>query len=353
MPTTAPSPRRALSADILGDWREEVIWRTADNSELRIYTTTIPATNRFYTLMHDPQYRLSIAWQNVAYNQPPHTSFYLGEDMQPPPLPPVSDAKLVWRGGNGTNAWDVATTTNWLVNGIWTNAVPAVFNPGDTVLFDLVGSNNLPVRLAGALAPGKVTVYSAKDYQLNGPGSLTGPMQLVKAGTGTLTVNTTNNFSGGILVRDGTLALGTAAGAGAGTFTLYGGTLALAADGSPAMYTNALSVLLPSTLASPGSGNTNQAFSGPWSGSAPLSINTGNGGVLSVMGDMTGFSGPLILTSGGAFQFAGSAGNSSVRFDLGSSNAVMQSRDGGFISLGALGGGAGTTLRGASMTANL
>ena len=78
-----------LSADILGDWREEVIWRTTDNKELRIYTTVIPTTHRFYTLMHDPQYRLSIAWQNVAYNQPPHTGFYFGEGMSEPPKPNI------------------------------------------------------------------------------------------------------------------------------------------------------------------------------------------------------------------------------------------------------------------------
>jgi rhamnogalacturonan endolyase len=80
----------ALSADILGDWREEVIWRTADNKELRIYTTTIPTKHRFYTLMHDPQYRLSVAWQNVAYNQPPHTSFFMGEGMAKPPRPMIT-----------------------------------------------------------------------------------------------------------------------------------------------------------------------------------------------------------------------------------------------------------------------
>jgi rhamnogalacturonan endolyase len=78
-----------LSADLFGDWREEIIWRTTDNKELRIYTTTIPTPHRFYTLMHDPQYRLSIAWQNVAYNQPPHTSFHLGEGMKPPPRPVI------------------------------------------------------------------------------------------------------------------------------------------------------------------------------------------------------------------------------------------------------------------------
>jgi rhamnogalacturonan endolyase len=75
----------ALSADILGDWREELILRTTDNQSLRIYTTTIPAKYKIPTLMHDPQYRLSIAWQNVGYNQPPHTGFYLGVGMNPAP----------------------------------------------------------------------------------------------------------------------------------------------------------------------------------------------------------------------------------------------------------------------------
>lgn len=64
-----------LSGDILGDWREEVIWASEDQTELRIYSTTIPAVDRRATWMNDRQYRLAIAWQNVAYNQPPHPSF--------------------------------------------------------------------------------------------------------------------------------------------------------------------------------------------------------------------------------------------------------------------------------------
>ncbi|WP_162340427.1 rhamnogalacturonan lyase [Cyclobacterium salsum] len=74
----------ALSADLFGDWREEVIFRTEDNQSLRIYTTTEATAHRFTTLMHNPQYRLSIAWQNVGYNQPPHTDFYLGVGMEAP-----------------------------------------------------------------------------------------------------------------------------------------------------------------------------------------------------------------------------------------------------------------------------
>ena len=79
----------ALSADILGDWREEVIFRTEDNQSLRIYTTTIPTEHRFYTLMHNPQYRMSIAWQNVGYNQPPHTDYFFGHGMKKPPMPNI------------------------------------------------------------------------------------------------------------------------------------------------------------------------------------------------------------------------------------------------------------------------
>ena len=79
----------ALSADILGDWREEVIFRTEDNKALRIYTTTIPTEHRFYTLMHNPQYRMSIAWQNVGYNQPPHTDYFFGHGMKKPPMPNI------------------------------------------------------------------------------------------------------------------------------------------------------------------------------------------------------------------------------------------------------------------------
>jgi rhamnogalacturonan endolyase len=82
-----------LSVDLFGDWREELICRTTDSKELRIFTTTIPTNIKLHTLMHNPQYRLSVAWQNVAYNQPPHTSFYLGQGMQMPPKPNIQIIK--------------------------------------------------------------------------------------------------------------------------------------------------------------------------------------------------------------------------------------------------------------------
>jgi len=69
-----------LSADIIGDWREEVLTRTRNSEELRLYVSTIPTDYRINCLMEDIPYRLSVAAENVGYNQPPETGYYLGPD---------------------------------------------------------------------------------------------------------------------------------------------------------------------------------------------------------------------------------------------------------------------------------
>lgn len=79
----------ALSGDLFGDWREEIILPRDDNAALRIYATPVQTDRRVFTLMHDAQYRVAIAWQNTAYNQPPHPSFFLGAGMSAPPLPSI------------------------------------------------------------------------------------------------------------------------------------------------------------------------------------------------------------------------------------------------------------------------
>ena len=71
-----------LQADILGDWREEVIIRNQESTELRIYTTTIPTNYRINCLMQDIPYRLSVATENVGYNQPPEPGYYIGPDRK-------------------------------------------------------------------------------------------------------------------------------------------------------------------------------------------------------------------------------------------------------------------------------
>lgn len=106
----------SLSGDILGDWREEVIWRRSDNTALEIFTTAIPATNRLVTLMHDSQYRQAIAWQNVAYNQPPHPGFFLGAGMALPATPQIYTTKFnpVLAGDyNGDSVVDMGDFVIW------------------------------------------------------------------------------------------------------------------------------------------------------------------------------------------------------------------------------------------------
>ncbi|MBG0565401.1 RICIN domain-containing protein [Actinoplanes sp. NEAU-A11] len=79
----------AVSGDLFGDWREEIVWRLSDSSALRIYSTPTVTDRRITTLMHDSQYRVAVAWQNTAYNQPPHPSFFLGNGMSTPPQPTI------------------------------------------------------------------------------------------------------------------------------------------------------------------------------------------------------------------------------------------------------------------------
>ncbi|MFD2569028.1 putative Ig domain-containing protein [Spirosoma soli] len=144
----------SLSADLFGDWREEVIWRNTNNQELIIFTTTTPTADdvpRIYTLMHDPQYRMAIAWQNVGYNQPPHPSFYLGTGMNAPPKPNIAlvtrplemldptydcaTGKLIFRtsGGDGSAVEYFAVgVTNWSTNANYTIA-PWLRQEGQTL----------------------------------------------------------------------------------------------------------------------------------------------------------------------------------------------------------------------------
>lgn len=100
----------SLQADLLGDWREELIVASEDSTMLQIHTTTVPTEHRIFTLMHDSVYRTAIAWQNVAYNQPPHTSFYLGMGMATPPRPNIRTGDEL-HPEQGDTQWAIASLT--------------------------------------------------------------------------------------------------------------------------------------------------------------------------------------------------------------------------------------------------
>ena len=109
-----------LSADLFGDWREEVVARSADANFLRVYTTTMETSYKLYTFMHDPEYRTAISWQQSSYNQPPHPGFYVASDMDFPVAQP--DVKVLngYYRGSGSIITDLmvndlAYAQDWLI----------------------------------------------------------------------------------------------------------------------------------------------------------------------------------------------------------------------------------------------
>ncbi|WP_321423883.1 rhamnogalacturonan lyase [uncultured Bacteroides sp.] len=129
-----------LAADILGDWREEVIWRSKDNNELRIYLTPYETSYRFPSFLEDIIYRLSVVTQNVGYNQPTQPGFYFGTDNDQTMKKAFDKLDNVsWKekmSDNGTEDW----TNQWFLDGkrakITNTSSGMRFNAGSTPLSD-------------------------------------------------------------------------------------------------------------------------------------------------------------------------------------------------------------------------
>ena len=112
-------------------------------------------------------------------------------------------ANLVWRGDGSANNWDVITTSNWWNPGS-TNS--DVFYNNDAVVFDDTATNFI-VNLPGNVTAGYVAVNSTNNYSFNGAGAITGANGLVKSGSGTLTNNLNNTYTGTTTINGGTLAI--------------------------------------------------------------------------------------------------------------------------------------------------
>ncbi len=155
-----------LLADILGDWREELIlWDSADPSKINIFTTNEKTSYRLPTLMHDHTYRLGVAWQNVAYNQPPHLGFYLPN---------------YFKKGDDTAIKDItADTEEWasIANGNVEDRLALHFklNGAESVNIGIYTSN-------GSLAYGK-TVYANGETTISGLGKLATGVYIVRLQT--------------------------------------------------------------------------------------------------------------------------------------------------------------------------
>ena len=250
-------------------------------------------------------------------------------------LPP--GRSLAWRGGSNGNAWDINTTANWRD----TNNVSVIFTNGDNVTFADVGATNPTVNFTQAVQPGSVSVITSSNYTFNGSGSITGAVTLIKAGSGNLTVNTTNSFTGQVSLSAGKIVMGNAgASLGSGTLQLNGGTIQLASGGALG---NPVNVVAPSTVTT--SGNT--TIGAAVTGGSTLTVTSGN--VLTFQSSVSGFTGTVAMgNSAGYLRFnqSGTQGVPNGTVDAGTNTATIENRltGGGTIYLGALTGGSGTKL---------
>ena len=174
---------------------------------------------------------------------------------------------LVWNDSSGAG-WDLATTADWL-NG----ASPAVFNYGDNVTFDDTALANNVVLNYSYLSPGSVTVNSQYPYKFQGSGSIAGLGSLVYEGSGRLTINATNSYSGGTLISNASayLYLGSPAGLGNGpvVFGQVGGQMEIPTAGGPASGINGDVVVADDfSIKFDGSGSYAGVFFGNLSGTA-------------------------------------------------------------------------------------
>ncbi len=143
----------------------------------------------------------------------------------------ITPRSLIWNGDGAANIWDASGDANWQ-----TNNVDTIFNNGDTVTFDNTGSNNVPVYVAGSPQPALVTFNATKNYTLGGIGPIAGTNKLIKTGSGILTINNTNLYSGGTIISNSMVIPGNiganSAAWGTGPITLAGGTVQFNGYGS-------------------------------------------------------------------------------------------------------------------------
>jgi autotransporter-associated beta strand protein len=132
-----------------------------------------------------------------------------------------SPANLVWQGGNPNTNWDLSVTPNF------NNGSAVVFHNGDNVTFDNTSIYPNVTISDSHIAPGLITESASQTYKFSGSGHIIGPGALVmngSSGTGTLSINNSNAYTGGTTVNGGTLLMSNLNAFGTGNITLAGGT---------------------------------------------------------------------------------------------------------------------------------
>lgn len=204
-----------FQGDIIGDWREEIVVRNGANG-VSIYTSVIPSENAIPCLWFDHQYRQAMVWQMMAYNQPPHVSYFLGElegyTTAPPPYTMAGRQEISHRGTIAGSSGDqlIACETNNMTISVSNGAQPSVFidnAPSWVQGNDVNGTTGARVTGNGEEAATNLPRINRTYYThtLTG-GAFAGNMWLVKQGDGTLVLpKVTETYTGRTDVWAGTL----------------------------------------------------------------------------------------------------------------------------------------------------
>jgi rhamnogalacturonan endolyase len=278
-----------------------------------------------------------------------------------PPPPPDSGRDIVWAGGANAaaNTWDLGSTNSFLVG-----TTPTAFGDGDAVTFDATGSNSTSITLAQAVQPNSVTFSGSKNFNLTGPGDLSGPMSLYKSGTSTLTISQANTFSGITSITGGTVSLAndTANTSGLGTsdLTLQNATLRMFSsyDTGGGSYWN---IDVPGGSTGTLETDWRCELNGKLTGSGTFRYRLPNGSVrTSIFGNWSAFAGSIEATAiSGSAEFRMAAdyswpGIPEAILSLGNNITALWSGNlnsgaGSFVSIGELTGTTTATLKGGSI----
>jgi rhamnogalacturonan endolyase len=267
---------------------------------------------------------------------------YLNLEVPNVAVPPAG-RNLTWKGGLVGNAWDVNLTLNWLEGATTTR-----FQQGDTVTFNDSGNNSVPITLTGSLLPGSVVVNASKNYTFNGGGWLNGFIPLVKSGSGTLTLNSSNAFGGGITVNAGTLKLGsdTANSILAGDITLNGGTFSMY-DNNNSYNNSYWNLIVPDGANASFNADGRCDLFGRLEGAGTLNLNV-KFVRTALRGNLSGFTGRIHVTTdsdGGDLRLVNGGGLPLAAVNLGDKATAYYALAGpAVIPIGELAGTAGATL---------
>ena len=264
-------------------------------------------------------------------------SVLVSPDSPPPPPVPV-----LWQGGtssSGTNVWNNVSS-----NTVWQASIGSIgFTVGDPVTFDDTSSNP-SVTVGATVSPASIFINNNnQNYTIGGSGTISGTGNLIKTGTGTLTLSTADSYSGGTTINNSTVVLGNYTAFGTGSITLNGSTIIYPSGGALG---NALTIFGSSTLTATSSG-ANYLYSSILGSNVALTLNTGVNTIFTLQNDCSGFRGTVSMAQGTLRIYSSTTANlGGIQLSVGSAIIKNHNSTGATYTFGSISGGASASLQG-------